>query len=440
MVREVKIRLLRGRPRNSVMDHQMLLSSFRMLMQRRILIRPTVWALLRVLLMRMVLMMVMQFRWILNAAVNVLVSVIDGHVAVLQSRVALAGVDGRHLVTVRIVMAVAAGVSGRVRSGRVAAWDVLTVSVGHFPVQFRFVVGLFVHHGVHRKRMRQRPFRAQQRVGGSRTVGLVPQAVAGRVDVADVMLTRSRIRQVVADLWPEIAFAPADENGRTEEETQFRIGLIVGPRSEENSHQMGPRTTQESSQGSAHFGSGPLGFDERLRNDQDDAATGSQSQSERISSRIVAAIAACGMSGEISVLKAETERGSSFGRVFQFRCQNLRHELLVFQAVTDKSVKHRLLAAGRRNASVQFFRFRIAEADSIARKDPNANRLAVDEHQDDGNDAQQKEANSGSHDGNVIHDGSAAETCHDADGRICRAAAIKLVEANQLLVAHQTMK
>ncbi len=50
--------------------------------------------LLLLLLVVVMVMMLMQFRRILNAAVDVLVTVIDGHVAVLQAGVALAGIHG----------------------------------------------------------------------------------------------------------------------------------------------------------------------------------------------------------------------------------------------------------------------------------------------------------------------------------------------------------
>ena len=165
----VEIRLL-GRRSGAVMDHHVLWS-FRMmlqLLQRRIPVGPTVRMLM--LLVRM-MVVVMQLGWILHAGVDVLVSVIDRHVAVLQTRIALAGVDGRHLVTVRVVT-VAASVSGCVRSGCVAPRDAV-MTVAHFPVQFRF--GFL--HGVDRQRMRKSPLRAQRVVGS--WARLIPKAVAG---------------------------------------------------------------------------------------------------------------------------------------------------------------------------------------------------------------------------------------------------------------------
>ena len=181
-------------------------------------------------------------------------------------------------------MTVAASVRGRVWSRGVATGDVLSVSVSNFPVEFRFAC--FVHHGVDRQRMRQRPFRAQQSVAVGRAVGLVPQSIARRVDVADVVLAGSGIRQVVTNLGPEIALSPADDDRRTKKETQFRIGLIVGPWSQENGNQTSARSTQEISQGRSYFGTGPFRLDKGLRNDQNDPATGSQSQSQWITSWI----------------------------------------------------------------------------------------------------------------------------------------------------------
>ena len=385
------------------------------------------------LLVRM-MVVVMQLGWILHAGVDVLVSVIDRHVAVLQTRIALAGVDGRHLVTVRVVT-VAASVSGCVRSGCVAPRDAV-MTVAHFPVQFRF--GFL--HGVDRQRMRKSPLRAQRVVGS--WARLIPKAVAGWVDVADVVLTRSRVRQIVTDLWPKVTLAPADENRRTKEETQFRIGLIVGPRCQENSNQTGARFAQETGQGRAYFGPGPFRLDEGLRDDQNDPAAGSQPKSQRISARTATAAAASGIGREVSVLQAKPERRPGFGWMLQFSGQYLRDKLLVLEAVADESVKHRLLPGwGRRgDASVQLLGFRVAESNAVAGKDPDADRLAVNEEEDDDDHAQKEEADSGGHHWEVVHYGSATEASHDADGRIGRAATVELVEANQLLIAHQAMK
>ena len=84
----VLLRLFGLLKRRSRYDRMVLLHHRHMLLLllRRVTIRPTVF-LMRLLVVVMLMLLMMQFGRILNAAVNVLVTVIDGHVTVLQSRI-----------------------------------------------------------------------------------------------------------------------------------------------------------------------------------------------------------------------------------------------------------------------------------------------------------------------------------------------------------------
>ena len=297
---------------------------------------------------------------------------------------------------------------------------------------------------------------------------LIPESVA-RVQVADVVLTRSRIGQIVAQFRPEVALTPANGDGWTEEKAQIGITSIVGPIGQGNGQQaLTARLPEETGESSAHLWSRPLGFDKRLGDNEDNSAAGGQTESQRIPGwssgrrRVLvlmmrcaaAAAVAAAVSREIAVLEAQSV--GSFGRVLELDGHHLGNERLVLEAVADESIEcaavvaavgsrfptrgvRRVRAVAAVGARIEMT-FRVAEADAVAGEDPDTNRLAVDEEDNCSDDNEQSKTDTDGHCGQVVDDGQFSfEACHERTERIPWTAAVELVEANDLLVAEKTV-
>ncbi len=143
---------------------------------------------------------------------------------------------------------------------------------------------------------------------------------------------------------------------------------------------------------------------------------------------------------EISVLKTEPEDASIVCRMFKIRGQILRDKLLVLEAVTDEGIEPRIRLPGGvgRASMLHLFiqlSFRVTEADTVPREDPDPDSLSVDDQYDEDDHGQKEEAQSSGDDWNVVQDGSIVlETCHDVCQRIYRAAPVEFVQANDLAV------
>ena len=91
---------------------------------------------------------------------------------------------------------------------------------------------------------------------------------------------------------------------------------------------------------------------------------------------------------EISVLKTEPEDASIVCRMFKIRGKVLRDKLLVLEAVTDEGIEPRIrLPGGVGRASVLHLfiqlSFRVTEADTVPREDPDPDSLSVDDQYDE---------------------------------------------------------